>query len=375
MSIPLLDLKAQHASIQEDLDSAIAAVLAHGKYVNGPEVEAFEGEFASFCGAAEAIGVSSGTSALTLGLKASGVKPGDEVITTALTFIATVEAIIEVGATPVLVDVDPDTALLDVEAVEAAITERTSAILAVHLYGQTVDLDAFRALADERGLILGEDAAQAHGAKWRESIAGSVGHFGAFSFFPGKNLGCLGDGGGVTTNDPEIARRVRSLRDHGRAEKYRHDEVGTNARLDTLQAAVLRAKLPHLEGWTEARRRNAALYDDAFAGIGGVRPLVTRPEAAHAYHQYVIRVAERDAALDLFRSRGIAAATHYPIPLHRQPALAEQAGGLDLPGAEALAAEVVSIPAFPELTDEQLQTVVAAVSEHAGAGSLAGASS
>jgi dTDP-4-amino-4,6-dideoxygalactose transaminase len=364
VTIPLLDIEAQHAPIRAELDAAITKVLDHRRFVSGPEIEEFEREFAAFCDAGHAIGVSSGTSAITVGLRAAGVKPGDEVITTPFTFIATVESIVEVGAAPVLVDCNPDTALLDPEAVEAAITERTSAILVVHLYGQTVDLAAFRELADRRGLILGEDAAQAHGAKWSEAKAGSVGDFATFSFFPGKNLGCLGDGGAITTGDEKIAARARSLRDHGRAAKYEHDELGTNARLDTLQAAVLSVKLPHLEGWNEARRRHAAAYDAAFAEIEGVEPVAVRPEATHAYHQYTIRLAERDAAMKLLNERGIAAAVHYPIQLSRQPALRDLTDPNAYPNADRLAAEVLSIPVFPELTPEQRDAVIDAVREH-----------
>jgi dTDP-4-amino-4,6-dideoxygalactose transaminase len=365
VSIPLLDIHAQHAPIRAELDEAIARVIGHGKFVSGPEVAAFESSFAAYCDAAEAIGVSSGTSALTVGLRAAGVKPGDEVITTPMTFIATVEAIFEAGAIPVLVDPSPETALLEVDAVEAAIGERTAAILVVHLYGQTVDLTAFRELADRRKLVLGEDAAQAHGAKWDGKTAGSVGDFATFSFFPGKNLGCLGDGGAITTQDAEIARRARSLRDHGRAEKYRHDELGTNARLDTLQAAILDVKLPHLDAWTEARRRHAAFYDEAFSTVDGIEPIACRPEATHVHHQYVVRSPERDAALELLRERGVSSAVHYPIPLNRQPALAGHAELDGFPNADLLGTEIFSLPVFPELTDEQRDHVVATVSEHA----------
>lgn len=366
MSIPLLDIQAQHEPIRAQLDEAIARVLAHGKFVNGPEIEAFEGSFATFCGAAEAVGVSSGTSALTLGLRAAGVRPGDEVITTPFTFIATVEAIIEAGATPVLVDPDPETALLNAGDVEAAITKRTTAILVVHLYGQTVDLDAFRALADRRGLILGEDAAQAHGAAWNARTAGSVGDFATFSFFPGKNLGCLGDGGAVTTSDPALAAGVRSLRNHGRTQKYRHDELGTNARLDTLQAAVLEVKLSRLEGWNQARRQHAVVYDARLVDIEGVEPIRTRPEATHVYHQYVVRMPDRDAALDHLRERGVGAAVHYPIPLHRQPAMRGRLDPDGFPQADRLAAEVISLPVHPDLTEEQQESVIDAVTEHSG---------
>jgi dTDP-4-amino-4,6-dideoxygalactose transaminase len=372
VSIPLLDLEAQHAAIADELNEAIRAVLEHRQFVAGPELERFEDSFASYCGAAHAVGVSSGTSALTVGLQAAGVGPGDEVITTPFTFIATVESIIDAGAEPVLVDPDPETALLDPERVEEAIGERTKALLAVHLFGQTVDLDAFRELADRHDLVLGEDAAQAHGAEWNGRAAGSVGDFGTFSFFPGKNLGGIGDGGAITTGDDEIARRAQALRNHGRAEKYRHDELGTNARLDTIQAAVLEVKLRHLPEWNEARRTHAAAYDSAFAGVDGVEPLVVRDEATHVYHQYVVRIADRDAALEAIRERGVGAGVHYPVPLNRQPALAGVADPDGFPNADRLASEVISLPVFPELTQEQQDLVVSAVAEAAKATSSAG---
>jgi dTDP-4-amino-4,6-dideoxygalactose transaminase len=361
MTLPLLDLHAQHASIRDELDAAIRRVLAHGQFVQGPEVEDLEEAFARFCDVAHCVGAANGTAAIELVLRAGAISSGDEVITTAFSFIATVEPIVLAGATPVLVDVDPETGLIDIDAVEAAITPRTAAIMPVHLYGQTVDLDAFRALADRHKLFLLEDAAQAHGARWRDRRAGSVGDAATFSFFPGKNLGALGDAGGVTTNDDELARRVRKLRDHGRTDKYRHDELGTNARLDTLQAAVLAAKLPHLESWNDARRDHAAGYDTAFAAVGGVEPIRVRPEAEAVFHQYVVRLAGRDEARRVLNQQGIGAAVHYPIPLHLQPALSKTGSG-PLPAAESLAGDVLSLPIFPELTEEQRERVVAALS-------------
>lgn len=360
MTLPLLDLHAQHASIRDELDAAIRRVLDHGQFVQGPEVEEFEEAFARFCDVAHCVGAANGTAAIELVLRAGAIGSGDEVITTAFSFIATVEPIVLSGATPVLVDVDPETGLIDIDAVEAAITPRTVAVMPVHLYGQTVDLDAFRALADRHKLFLLEDAAQAHGARWRDRRAGSVGDAATFSFFPGKNLGALGDAGGVTTNDEELARRVRRLRDHGRTDKYRHDELGTNARLDTLQAAVLAAKLPHLESWNDARRAHAAGYDTAFAAVDGVEPILVRPEARAVFHQYVVRLAERDEARRVLIQQGIGAAVHYPIPLHLQPALSETGSG-PFPAAESLAGDVLSLPIFPELTEEQRERVVAAL--------------
>jgi dTDP-4-amino-4,6-dideoxygalactose transaminase len=358
--LPLLDLHAQHAAIQDELDAAIQGVLAHGRFIQGPEIEQFEEAFARYCDVRHCVGVANGTAAIEVVLRAAGIGAGDEVVTTPFTFIATVEPIILAGARPVFADVDPDTGLLDIEAATAAITARTAAMVPVHLYGQTVDLDAFRGLADQHGLLLLEDAAQAHGARWRGRRAGSVGDAATFSFYPGKNLGALGDAGAVTTNDDQLAQRLRKLRDHGRIDKYRHDEVGTNVRLDTLQAAVLAAKLRHLDAWNSARRRHALAYDDAFAQVEGAEPIQVHPDAEAVFHQYVIRVAERDAVLTELTGQGIGAGVHYPVPLHRQPALAGTTDG-DFPAAEALADGVLSLPVFAELTDEQRGEVVAAV--------------
>jgi dTDP-4-amino-4,6-dideoxygalactose transaminase len=365
MNLPLLDLEAQHAAIRKDLDSAIARVLEHRQFVQGPEVVEFEEAFASYCEVAHCIGVANGTAAIELVLRAAGIGRGDEVITTPFTFIASVEPILLGGARPVFADVNPETALIDAGEVEAAISPRTAAIMPVHLYGQAVDLDAFRDLADRHKLFLIEDAAQAHGARWQKRRAGSVGDAATFSFFPGKNLGALGDAGAVTTNDGELAAKIRKLRDHGRADKYRHDELGTNARLDTLQAALLAVKLPHLDGWNAARRRHAVAYDAAFKAIDGVDSIRVHEAAKAVYHQYVIRVAERDQARAALIEQGIGAAVHYPIPLHLQPALAGIVSG-EFPVAETLASEVLSVPVFPELTEEQRTRVVHTVSAFVG---------
>jgi dTDP-4-amino-4,6-dideoxygalactose transaminase len=373
MNLPLLDLEAQHAAIRKDLDSAISRVLEHGQFVQGPEVAEFEEAFAGYCEVGHCIGVANGTAAIELVLRAAGIGKGDEVITTPFTFMASVEPILLGGARPVFVDVDPESALLDAGEVEAAVSPRTAAIMPVHLYGQTVDLDAFRALADRHKLFLIEDAAQAHGARWQKRRAGSVGDAATFSFFPGKNLGALGDAGAVTTNDGELAAKIRKLRDHGRVDKYRHDELGTNARLDTLQAALLAVKLPHLDGWNAARRRHAVAYDAAFKSIDGVEAIRVHEAAKAVYHQYVIRVAERDQARAALIEQGIGAAVHYPIPLHLQPALAGIVSG-EFPVAETLAAEVLSVPVFPELTDEQRNRVVHTVSAFVGGKRAAAAS-
>lgn len=340
-------------------------MLAHGRFVGGPEITEFEAAFAAFCETTECIGVANGTEALTLALRAAGIGRDDEVVVPTFTFAATGEAVLLAGARPVFVDVDPSTALVDVDAVAAAVGERTSAIVVVHLYGQPVDLAAFRALADRRGLLLVEDAAQAHGARWRGVAAGSVGDVATFSFFPGKNLGAIGDAGAVATSDEELAAKVRLLRDHGRSAKYVHEIVGTNARLDTLQAAVLLAKLPYVHEWNDARRAHAAAYDAAFADAEGVDPVRVAPDAEPVYHQYVVRVRERDDALEALARRGVAAGVHYPIPLHRQPAFAEVAGRVACPSADALADDVLSIPVYPELIAEARTTVAEALVEHA----------
>jgi dTDP-4-amino-4,6-dideoxygalactose transaminase len=362
--VPLFDLMAQHASIRGELDEAIAGVIDGGHFVGGEEVGEFEGEFAAYCGTRHCVGASSGTDALALALQAAGIGSGHEVITTPLTFIATAESILLAGAKPVFVDPEPDTALLDPASVEEAIGEDTAAIVVVHLYGHPVDMDAFRELADRRKLLLVEDAAQAHGAAWDGRPVGSLGDLAAFSFYPGKNLGALGDGGAVTTDDAEIASTVAALRDHGRSGKHRHDRLGTNARLDTLQAAVLRVKLRHLDEWNELRRQHAASYDRALADVDGIDPIRLLPKATSAYHQYVVTLKGRDDAAAHLEARGIATGLHYPVPIHRQPALAGLAGERALPNAERLAQRVLSLPISPELTPEQLESVIEALREH-----------
>lgn len=352
MNLPLVDVNGQNASIGDALQAALARVVAHGQFIDGHEVSEFEDAFANFCGTRYCVGTSSGTSAIELALRAADIGPGDEVVTTPFTFIATVAPILLVGARPVFADVDLQTGLIDLEAVKAALTPRTAAILPVHLYGQTVNLEAFSALADRHKLFLLEDAAQAHGARWLGRRAGSAGDASAFSFYPGKNLGAFGDAGCVTTDDETLAARIRKLRDHGRRDHYCHDDVGTNARIDTIQAAVLATKLPHLEGWNEARRRHARAYDAAFAPVAGVESILVAEGALPTYHQYVVRLFERDAARTALAEAGVATGIHYPIPLHRQPAL-EGIVSCELPAADRLAAEVLSLPVFPELEDEQ----------------------
>jgi dTDP-4-amino-4,6-dideoxygalactose transaminase len=363
MQVPLVDLKAQYATIKPEIDAAIQRVVDNSSFILGKEVTDFEENFAQYVGAAGAVGVASGTAALYLAFQACGIGPGDEVITTAHTFIATSEAISQTGATPVFVDIDPQTYNIDPKRVLEAITPRTKAILPVHLYGQPAPLEPLEEIARAHKLWLIEDAAQAHGAEYHEQRCGSIGDLACFSFYPGKNLGAYGDAGAVTGNDPSLLERVRKLRDHGRTSKYEHEEIGFGERLDALQAAILRAKLPHLESWTEARRRNARMYDEMLADCDVLRPYES-PDSRHVWHLYVIRSPKRDAVLAHLKQKGIGAGIHYPVPLHRQPAYLKRGyGQLCLPKTEAAATEVLSLPMYPELRTEQINYVVEAVKE------------
>lgn len=354
--IPLIDLKANLRPLREEVREAVDRVLDSGHYVMGPDLAALEQEYAAWVGTPHAIGVNSGTSALHLALLAAGVGPGDEVITVPFTFVATVAAIRYTGATPVLVDVDPDTRTMDPALVEAAITTRTKALLPVHLHGHPADMDPLLEIARRHGLTVIEDAAQAHGARYRDRAAGSLGHFGCFSFYPGKNLGAAGEGGMVTCHDPAHAERIRLLRDWGQDRKYHHALLGFNYRLDTLQAAILRVKLRHLDGWNDLRRAHAARYNQLLEGV--VTP-TEAPWARHVYHMYAVRSERRDELQQWLASRGVGTGMHYPIAVHQQPPFADLAG--DFPVSEALAREVLSLPMFPEMTEEQLQTVAEAV--------------
>ena len=361
--IPLVDLRAQYERIKPEIDAALRRVIEGTAFILGPEVAAFEDAFARYVGAGGAVGVASGSAALHLALRACGVGPGDEVITTAHTFIATVEAIVQTGARPVFVDIDPRTYTIDPNQVERAVTPRTKAILPVHLYGHPADMDALRAIAARHALRLVEDAAQAHGARYRQEGCGTLGDLACFSFYPGKNLGAFGDAGAVTGTDDALLQRVRLLRDHGRTSKYEHQEIGFGERLDALQAAVLHAKLVHLEAWTEARREHAQRYNALLADADVVTPYEA-PSARHVYHLYVIRTARREALHAHLHSRGIGAGIHYPLPIHRQPAYRKLGyGDLSLPITEEVAREVVSLPLYPELDAEQVRAVATAVRE------------
>ena len=359
--IPFLDLKAQYASIQDELVAAVTDSLASTQWILGREVAAFEDEFAAYTGARFGIGVNSGTSALHLALLAAGVGPGDEVITVSCTFVATVAAVDYTGARPVFVDVDPDTLNMDVGQIEGAITERTKAILPVHLHGQPADLDPILEIARRHGLVVIEDAAQAHGAEYKGQRVGSIGDLGCFSFYPGKNLGACGEGGFVLTNDEEHAKKIRMLRDWGQSRKYHHDLKGFNYRMDGIQGAALRVKLRHLDSWTEARRAHAAQYSRLLSAAGVTVPVESH-DVRHVYHVYAIRSPRRDAIQAGLQAREIQTGIHYPIPVHLQTAYREFGQGSgQLPVTEKACTELLSLPMFPELTQEQVERVCDAV--------------
>jgi dTDP-4-amino-4,6-dideoxygalactose transaminase len=359
--IPFVDLRAQYHSIKSEVDAAILGVLETCQFTLGSEVAKFEEEFAAYTSSKFAIGVNTGTSALHLALLAANIGPGDEVITVPFTFVATVAAIHYAGARTVFVDIDSRTFTMDPLKIKAAITPRTKAIIPVHLYGQPADMDPILAIAKQHNLIVIEDACQAHGAEYKGRRAGSLGDFGAFSFYPGKNLGAYGEGGLVTTQDAQFNRTLRMLRDWGAEKKYQHVLKGYNYRLEGIQGAVLRVKLKYLEAWTEARRAAAARYDAAFAGSA-----IDAPQAAayarHVYHIYAIRTGERSKWQDALQQQGIQTGIHYPFPVHLLPAYADlgyRAG--QFPHSERAANEVLSLPMFPELTADQTSTVARAV--------------
>jgi dTDP-4-amino-4,6-dideoxygalactose transaminase len=362
MPVPLVDLATQFQSIRTEVMQAIEEVLASAQLFLGPNTRAFEDEFAEYCGASFAIGVGNGTDALHLALRAVGIGPGDEVITVAHTFIATVEAIHMVGAQPILVDVDPRTYTIDVEQIERHITPRTRAIIPVHLYGRLADMDRILDIGRRNHVVVIEDAAQAQGAiDARGRRAGAIGDVGCFSFYYSKNLGAYGEAGAVTTSDPEIDRRMRLLRSHGESQRYEHELMGYNCRPDEIQSAVLRIKLRHLDDWNECRRNVAARYHELLSDLPIGLPEL-RFDGSHVYHQYVIRSQQRDALRATLGKHGIATGIHYPLPVHLQPAsrqLGYAAG--DLPQTEQSAREVLSLPMFPELTDAQLEAVAAAL--------------
>jgi dTDP-4-amino-4,6-dideoxygalactose transaminase len=363
MTVPLLDLKAQYSNCKAEIDEAVHRVLESTRFIGGPEVSGLEEEVARYSQCAHAIGCASGTDALILALRALNIGPGDEVVTTAYSFFASAGTVANVGGMPVFMDIDPRTYNLDPHRLEAAITPATKAVIAVHLYGQCCDLTAVNAVCEKHDVWLIEDAAQAIGAEWEGRRAGSVGDLGCFSFFPSKNLGAAGDGGMVTAQDPALAERVRLLREHGSKPKYYHSIVGTNSRLDALQAAILRVKLRHLDRWSEGRAKNAALYDRLFEGARVGRPYHD-PRTRHIYNQYVIRVADRDSLRQHMTDRGVGTEIYYPVPLHLQKCFANlgyQEGSM--PHSEAAARETLALPIYPELTEEQIRYVATTVRE------------
>jgi dTDP-4-amino-4,6-dideoxygalactose transaminase len=358
MTIPLADLVAQYRTIQADVDAAIRSVLESGHFILGPNTKALEREIAAYLGVGSAVGVASGTDALILALRALGIGPGDEVIVPDFTFLATASAVLHAGASPVLVDVNPDTYSLDLSAVAAHITNRTRAVIPVHLFGQPVDMGPLMDLAAAHHLSVIEDNAQALGASYRGRRTGAIGHVGCLSFFPSKNLGGYGDGGMVVTNDADVAERVRMLRTHGWREKYDPEVLGYNSRLDEMQAAVLRVKLRHLDAWNAERRRRAGLYAEAFAGTSIQTP-VERTDATHVHHLYVVGVSQRAVMERALKERGIATAIYYPRPLHATKLFRTLAAGRAFPVSDALSEDLLAIPLYPEMSDEQQETVVA----------------
>ena len=361
MPVPFVDLKAQYRTIKAEVDEAIRAVVEEAAFVLGPAVERFEREFAQYLGVDSVVGTSNGTTALQLSLLALGIGEGDEVIVPAHTFIATAEAVSHVGAKPVLVDVCEDTGNLDPAVLPAAATTRTKAIIPVHLYGQPADLDPIIEFAESRGIMVLEDACQAHGAAYRGVRVGSFGAASCFSFYPGKNLGAYGEAGAVATNDPDLAARVRRLRDHGQSRRYHHAEVGYNARMEGIQGAVLGVKLRHLDAWNRARVSHAAYYSAALSD-GDAEVPVTAPGRDHVFHLYVVRSPKRDELRDHLTGLGVQTGLHYPVPLHLQPAyepLNYRPG--EFPNAERWAREGLSLPIFPEMRRDQLDEVILGV--------------
>jgi dTDP-4-amino-4,6-dideoxygalactose transaminase len=366
-AVPLLDLKAQYAPIREQILSTITRVCDSQRFIMGPEIDALEAELSAMLGVRHAVAVSSGTDALLLALMALDIKAGDEVITSPYSFFASAGEIARLGATPVFVDIEPATYNIDADRLQAAITRRTKAILPVHLFGLTADMDPIGEIAARAGIPVVEDAAQAIGARYKSRPAGGMGAFGCFSFFPSKNLGAFGDAGLLVTGDDQLARLARSMRQHGMEPKYHHSVIGGNFRMDALQAAILRVKAPHLEGWTSARRENANRYAALFrdAGLTGRLTLPVEPaERRHVFNQYVIRTPRRDDLRAHLTARGIGTEVYYPTPLHLQPCfkyLGRHAG--DFPAAERAAADSLALPIFGELTRAQQQTVVEAIAD------------
>lgn len=362
MKVPFLDLKVQYHSIKDEIAVALQNVLDKTAFAGGPFVAQFEEDFAAYCQTEFALGVGSGTSALWMALLSMDVGPGDEVITVPNTFIATAEAISYCGATPVFVDVDETTYNMDPNKLEAAITPKTKVIIPVHLFGQMADMDPIMAIAKKHNLMVIEDACQAHGAEYKGKRAGSIGDAGCFSFYPGKNLGAYGEAGAVVTSNADIDKKIRMLRDHGQSKKYYHDMVGWNARMDGFQGAVLSVKLKHIDNWNEMRRSNAKCYDGLLAGVEGVTNPIEKEYSKHVYHIYPIRVKNRDTVMASLSEKEIYTGIHYPIPVHLMDAYGHlNLGRGSFPIAENVADELVSLPMFPELTNEQVEFVASQI--------------
>jgi len=360
-NIPLVGLFDQYQAIKPEIDEAIQNIITKSAFIGGEEVRRFEAEFAAFCEARACVGVGNGTDALYLTLRALEIGPDDEVITVAHTFIATSEAISMTGATPVFIDITEETMLMDPALIEPAITSRTKAIVPVHLYGQSCDMDAIMEIAHRHGLKVVEDAAQAHGARWRGQRVGSIGDAATFSFYPGKNLGAFGDAGAVVSQDEGLIEKIRMLANHGRLEKYTHKMEGVNSRLDGLQAAILRVKLRHLDEWNQKRRAHADFYLESLSQ-NEFRPQAVHPNAEPVWHLFVVKVQDREALQQRLKAEGIATGVHYPVPLHVQPAYESRQIPLhSLPVTEAVASAVLSLPMYPELSQEQLEFIVNAM--------------
>ena len=357
--IPFLDLASLHAPLEAELDAAYRRVLASAHFILGPELEAFEAEFAAYCGCRHCIGTGNGLDALTMTLLAAGIGPGDEVIVPAQTFVATWLAVSHAGATPVPVDIDRHSHNIDPCLIEAAMTPRTRAIIPVHLYGRPADMQAINAIAVRHNIFVLEDAAQAHGATCFGERAGNLGHAAAFSFYPVKNLGAFGDGGAVTTNDDALAEQLRRLRNYGSRRKYHHDEIGFNSRLDELQAALLRVKLPHLDAWNVRRSEIAARYAGGLAGLPLGLPPSGTADVHPVWHQYVVTAADRDRLQTKLGEQGVDTMVHYPVPPHRQPAYADRYTGPSLPASNAQAGSCLSLPIHPTISTAEIDTVCA----------------
>jgi dTDP-4-amino-4,6-dideoxygalactose transaminase len=367
MNVPFLDLKIQYQSLKDDIHAELARVMENTAFAGGSFVAAFENDFARFCGSKYAIGVGNGTDALWLSLLAIGVGPGDEVITVPHTFIATAEAISYCGATPVFVDIEEGSYNMDPKLLEKAITKKTKAIIPVHIFGQTVDLDPILAIAGAHGIPVIEDACQAHGSEYKGKKAGTLGVAGCFSFYPGKNLGAYGEAGAVITDNQQVADKIKMLRDHGQSQKYYHDGIGWNARMDGFQGAVLKIKLPHLSKWNDLRRSHAHAYTKGLEGVNGLITPQEQSYAKHIYHVYAVRVKEREKFIAALNEAGVSCGIHYPIPIHLQKAyefLGLKQGSF--PVAEKCAAEFVSLPMFPELSAAQVAYVVETVKVYFG---------